>query len=116
MLTDDARHLARHGSTPGSLLTFWFSPCLLYNSDFVPRLNELGEVGLESMIGNTRERHAVANAHFAAGENNVADARNNLCVVVKCFIEVAQAKEDDRIWELLFDAEILFADGSHHEQ
>lgn len=46
------------------------------NGYLIPRLNELGEIGFKRIVGNTRERHAVANTHLKAGENNVADARN----------------------------------------
>ncbi len=69
-----------------------------------------GNVALDSVIGNAGHRHALPLGHIAAGQHDVELAGGQLGIRVKCLVEVAQPKEDDRVGILALDVEILFAD------
>lgn len=85
----------------------------LHNRDLIARLDQLGEVIVDRMVGDAGERDAVAGAHVPAGEDNVADEGDNLGIVVKRLVEIAETEQDDGIGKLLFDAQVLLADRGH---
>ncbi len=56
------------------------------------------------MIGNAAQRHAVLGAR---GELDVEDARADLGVFEEHLVEIAEAEKQDRVGDLLFDAQVL---------
>ncbi len=64
-------------------------------------MNQPGEVGLDGMVGDAGQRHTIAGAHVPAGEDDVADAGDQLGVVVERFVEIAETERDDGVGELL---------------
>ena len=56
------------------------------------------------MVRDAAQRHAVLGAR---GELDIEDARADLGVLEKHLVEVAEAKEQDRVGHLLLDAQVL---------
>ena len=86
---------------------------LLADRDLVALLNQPRDVAIDGVIGDARERHAKAAAHRLGGERDLQLARGELRVVVERLVEVAHAKEDDRMRVATLDLEILASDGRH---
>lgn len=51
-------HSTSYGNTPLSSLTFWFSLVLLYNGDFVTRLNERRSYSVQLLFACDRHKNA----------------------------------------------------------
>ena len=63
------------------------------------------------MMRDAGHRHARTFGDVAPGQHNVELARYQFGVGVKCFVEIAQAKKQNRVRIFFFDVEILLADG-----
>ena len=63
------------------------------------------------MVRDAGQRNLVALAHLPGGQHNLQLSGGDAGVLVKGLIEVAQPEEHDGLGVLLFDAEVLVADG-----
>ncbi len=54
----------------------------------------------------------MAGAHVPAGEHDVAVGGHHLGIVVKSLVEIAETEQDDGVGELLFDVQVLLAEGA----
>jgi hypothetical protein len=87
---------------------------LLNDGDFVSGIDQSREIRFDGVIRHTGERDAHIAAHIARSENNVTDTGDRFRVVVKRFVEITKAKQNDGVWKLFFDAEVLLADRCGH--
>ena len=103
---DDAGHLAAH-ETFGRLGVF----DLVADGHSQPGSDQLAQVAFELMVGKAGHRHRVF-ALVAAGEGQVPAARAALLrVVEKHFVEIAHAKQQQRIGTRRFGVLILLHHG-----
>ena len=79
---------------------------LLADGDLVSGDDELSEIVLERVVGDSGERDRVA-AFAARGQGDAQHLRAKYRVVVERFVEVAHAKEQDRVADLLFLIDVL---------
>ncbi len=86
---------------------------MLQNSHFVTGSDQLGEIILDGVVRDSGHGDAVARSHVPAGEDNVADRGDDLGIVVKGLVEIAEAEHNDGVGQLFFDAEVLLAERGH---
>jgi hypothetical protein len=90
---------------------------LLADGNLVPFGDKARDVILGGVVWHTCHRDAFAFRDGARGQHQIEFAGDELRVVVKRLVEIAQAKEDDDMGISFFDAQILRADrGSGHEK
>ena len=77
---------------------------LLADRDLQSGLEQLGDIGFGGMVRHAAQRHAVLGAR---GELDIEHARADLGVLEQHLVEVAEAKEQDRVGHLLLDAQVL---------
>ncbi|MEA2586221.1 MAG: hypothetical protein QOF33_4306, partial [Thermomicrobiales bacterium] len=82
---------------------------LVADGDFVAGGDEAGDVAFDGVVGDAGEGDALALAHLAAGEDDVEDLGGDLGVALEGLVEVAEAEEEDRVWEPRLDLEVLAA-------
>ena len=82
---------------------------LLAHGDLVPRGDQLADVSLGGVVGNSGQGNAMALAHLAAGEHDIEHAGGDDGVVLEGLVEVAQPKEEDDVGVALLDIEVLAA-------
>ena len=74
--------------------------------------DEARQVIFDGMIGNAGQRGAQTLSNRAGGQDDIQFTRSNFGILVEGFVKIAQAEEQERIWILSFDFQILLADGS----
>ena len=79
-------------------------------------LHQQGEVALDAVIGNARQRNAHIVADRPAGQRHIANLRHNLGIAVEGFVKVAQAKEEDAVRVLALQLQVLTAHRRGHGQ
>ena len=102
----DAHHRAFHQAAPrfGDLFA---------DGDAVPGGKEASEMSLSGVSRHAAHRHLLAPAELAGGEHDLQGFGRNLGIVAEKLIEVAEAKEEQRIGVILFDAVVLLLDRRH---
>ena len=80
---------------------------LLGERDDEALLHELCQVAAQGVMRYARHRHALAAAGLFAGERDLQRARDRLCVFAVGFVEVADAREQDRFRMPRFHPEVL---------
>src|SRR5262249_9498612 len=84
---------------------------LLADGDVMPLLDQLAQVVLDRMEGDTGHGHALPLGHVAPGQHDVQLAGHQLGIGVESLVKVAQPKEDDGLRILALDVQILTPDG-----
>jgi hypothetical protein len=69
----------------------------------VPRLDEFGDVGVNRVIGHACERNMVSGTHVPTRKYETTNLRDELGIVVECFIKIPGAKEYNDLGILFFD-------------
>ena len=80
---------------------------LLGDGDLDPAVHELGQVGVDRVVRNPRQRHPLIPAHRARGQRDFADVRQHLGVLVERLVEVAHAEQQQRVRVLLLQFQVL---------
>ena len=87
---------------------------LLGDGDLVAGVDQLGDVAVDRVVGHAGQRHTLVLADRPRGQDDVADARHDLGVVVEGLVEIAQAEEQDDVGVLLLERQVLAAHGCGH--
>ena len=74
-----------------------------HTATFIPA-SAASQCRARGMIGHTAKRHAVLGTR---GQLNIEDARAHFRVFEEHLVEVAEAKKQDRVWDLLLDVQVL---------
>jgi hypothetical protein len=101
---------ARHVALDQPLGLLWVLG-LIGDGDFVPLADELGQIGVELVIGNTGQWHGLPAACAASGQGDVQHARCGDRVVVEHLIEIPHAEHQDHVRMLGLDPVILLEHG-----
>ena len=80
---------------------------LLGERDDAPLRDELGEIAVERVMRNARHRDAPPAARFFRGERDRERARDRLGVLAVRFVEIADAREQDRFGITVLHPEVL---------
>jgi hypothetical protein len=97
----DACHLAGHQTSICDL------PHLLGNSDAIALLDESGDVPFNGVVGNTGHRDTLILGHRTRGQHQVKFTSGDLSILVEGFVEITQPEEDDSVWMLRLNLEVL---------
>ena len=98
---DNARHLTGHDPVHRLIAD------LVNDGDLVSGVDQLGNVALHCVVGHPGEWDALATANGPGGEDDVAGLGDDLGILLKGLVEIAQAKEDDRLRISGFDLQVL---------
>ena len=84
---------------------------LLANGDTVPRLEKLGQVRVECVMGESGKRDFPGSAVAALCQCDSQNARGGGCVFFKRLEEIAHPEEENRVRVARLDAGILLHEG-----
>ena len=84
---------------------------LLADGDLIPLCHELGDIALRAVVGHAAHGRALLLSAVAAGERQVQFLRDQLGVLKKHLIEIAQTVHQDIVLVFVFDLKILLHHG-----
>ena len=84
---------------------------LLADGDLVAPLDEPGQVRLERVVRDAGEWDALSAAHLTRGQGDLQLPRDETGVLVERLVEVAHPEEQDGVFVLLLDPEVLPSGG-----
>ena len=87
---------------------------LLRDGDAVPLPHELGEVAVQSVVRDARERHHLPLSHVALRQHDLQVPRREPGVLVERLVEVAHAVQQQRIRVARLYLQVLLANGAGH--
>ncbi len=102
----DAHHLAFHRT-----LGFARDPALLADRDGFALADQFRQVGIESDHRHAGHGNRRSGGGAALGERNIQERRGTAGIVVKHFVEIAHAIEQQHVGMLRLDAQVLLHHG-----
>ena len=98
----DTHDLAAHDSLRGRRVLH-----LLADGDLDARLDELGQVAVEGVVRDARERHLLLGPLVPRSQDDTQHLGRDLGVLAEGLVEVPEAEEQQRPWMLRLDCLIL---------
>ena len=105
------RHHARHVTSHDALRLLRVLQ-LLADRHPVAAADQLLQVRLQRVVRHARQRHPQVLAHRLGRQRDLQLLRDELRVLIEGLVEIAEAKEHDRVGEASLDVQVLPADGS----
>lgn len=84
---------------------------MVTNSYSIAAANQSAQIIIQSVVWYAGHRYFVAFTHLARGEDNLQFFSGDVGVLIKSFIKIAESEEDDGLWVLALNIEVLLADG-----
>ena len=84
---------------------------LFANGDVITLFDQAGNVIVRGMVGNARHGDLLPFGDVAAGQDDIQFTRSDLGVFVESLVKVSQAEEQNGIRIVLFNIQVLLADG-----